>query len=162
MKMNCPLLRKGRTKAFKATTWDDINSEEEEEHHEVANFCLMEKDDKVPSSPTTTLNFLSKEKEDDEILHDEYEELYKKLCNDHALALKKIKSLQKKLHESESHVLELNSHVHKLLDGNESLMLEIKDNDRLMKNEKTIRVQNESLIKENERLKKAISNFSKG
>ena len=46
------------------------------------------------------------------------------------MALKKTKSLQKKLYETESHVLELNSHVHKLLDENESLMLEIKDNDR--------------------------------
>ena len=119
------------------------------------------KEDKVPSSPTT-LKFLSNEEEDDEILHDEYEELYKELCNDHALALKKIKNLQTKLHESESHVLELNSHVHKLLDENESLMLEIKDNDRFEKNEKTLRVQNESLTKENERLKKALSNFSKG
>ena len=66
------------------------------------------------------------------------------------------------MHESESHVLELNSHVHKLLNENESLMLEIKDNDRFEKNEKTLRVQNESLTKENERLKKALSNISKG
>ena len=101
---------------------------------------------------------LSNEEEDDETLHDEYEELF----NDHALALKEIKSLQKKLHDSESDVLELNSHVHKLLNENESLMLEIKDNDRFEKNEKTLRVQNESLTKENERLQKALSNFSKG
>ena len=66
------------------------------------------------------------------------------------------------MHESENHVLELNSHVHKLLDENESLKLEIKDNDRFEKNEKTLRVQNEGLTKENERLKKALSNFSKG
>ena len=52
------------------------------------------------------------------------------------------------MHESESHVLELNSHVHKLLDENESLMLEIKDNDRFEKNEKTLKVQNEGLTKE--------------
>ena len=32
----------------------------------------------------------------------------------------------------------------------------------LRKNEKTLRVQNESLTKENKRLKKALSNFSKG
>ena len=95
-------------------------------------------------------------------MHDEYEEIYKELCNDHALALKKIKSLQKKLHESESHVLELNSNVHKLLDENESLTLEVKDNDKFEKNEKILRVQNESLTKENDRLKKSLSNFSKG
>ena len=122
----------------------------------------MAKDDEVPSSPTTTLKFLSNKEEDDETLHDEYEELYKELCNDVALALKKIKNLQKKLHESENHVLEFNSHVHKLLDENESLTLEIKDNDKFEKNEKILRVQNEGLIKENERLKKALSNFSKG
>ena len=160
--MHCPFLKKGKAKAFKATTWDKTDSEEEEEHHEVANFYLMAKDNEVLSSPTITLKFLSNEEEDDETLHDEYKELYKELCNDHALVLKKIKSLQKKLHESESHVLELNSDVHKLLDENEKLMLEIKDNDQFEKNEKTLRVQNESLTKENERLKKALSSFSKG
>ena len=66
------------------------------------------------------------------------------------------------MHESENHVLELNSYVHKLLDENESLMLEIKNNDRFEKNEKILRVQNEGLIKENKRLKKALLNFSKG
>ena len=78
------------------------------------------------------------------------------------MALKKVRSLQKKLNESESYVLELNSHVHKLLNENKSLTLEIKDSDRFEKSVKILKVQNEGFVKENKTLKKTLSNFSKG
>ena len=57
----------------------------------------MAKDDEVLSSPTTTLVYSSSEKEEDEISFEEHKELYKELCNDHVLALKKIKKFQKKI-----------------------------------------------------------------
>ena len=107
MRNECPMKKKFKRKAMKATTWS--NSEEsdsdDETQHEIANMCFMAIEDEVTSPKTkSSTNEYDELLEAFEELHDEYEKVIlknkvlKKKILENALeleTLQKEKSIEK-------------------------------------------------------------------